>query len=271
MSIRRIKIFPALYGLARRARLTRQPWFEWVFMRSYDLYKRFSEDPYHGFVAKRPECFSGGHIIDIGANIGYNSALFASVLTTGFKVWAFEPDQENYRMLIKRIAKAGTQEQVVPFMEAMGAADGELPIWHNEMHHANHRVVTAQFKEHLPDGQNITTVRARSVDSFVKQHELHPVSFIKIDVQGYELPVLTGMQDTLATNPNMTVAIEYDPNSISELGFKAEDLKDQLAQWFIYTLRKNGDLQRVTREAIDHACQPRGYADLICTRQELST
>jgi len=163
MSIPRIQIFPALYGLARRARLTRQPWFEWLFMRSYDLYKRFSEDPYHGFVAKRPECFSGGHIIDIGANIGYNSALFASVLTTGFKVWAFEPDRRNYQMLVKRIEKTGAQEQVVPFMEAMGAADGELPIWHNEMHHADHRVVTAQLKEHLPDSQNVTTVRARSV------------------------------------------------------------------------------------------------------------
>jgi hypothetical protein len=69
------------------------------------------------------------------------------------------------------------------------------------------------------------TVPLISIDSFLhKRDVLTPVSFIKIDVQGYEQPACEGAAQTLARNPECTVVLEYMPSAIEALGFRPPDL-----------------------------------------------
>src|SRR5260221_12572148 len=65
-----------------------------------------------------------------------------------------------------------------------------------------------------------------SVDTFVKERNLEHVSFIKIDVQGYELAVCEGMRSTLERFPGACICIEYSPESLHELGFAPEKVLD---------------------------------------------
>ena len=46
-----------------------------------DAYKRLVEDPFAALVRARPELFTGGEIIDVGANVGYTAQVFARALS----------------------------------------------------------------------------------------------------------------------------------------------------------------------------------------------
>jgi hypothetical protein len=91
-----------------------------------------------------------------------------------------------------------------------------------------------------------------------------PVRFIKVDVQGYELPVLKGMQRTLENNPNAILALEYAPDEICELGFRPEDLLDWLAtrNYQAYLVARDGAMLPADGRAL--GTQP--YIDLLFIR-----
>ena len=69
----------------------------------------------------------------------------------------------------------------------MGAADGTLRLWLNPRHHGDHRIATDALV-----GETVE-VPVVAIDSFVARESIHPVQFIKIDVQGMEIEVLEGM------------------------------------------------------------------------------
>ena len=57
-----------------------------------------------------------------------------------------------------------------------------------------------------------------SIDSFLESRP-GSVSFVKIDVQGYELAVCQGMQATLRQNPDISIVLEFMLAAMRELGF----------------------------------------------------
>ena len=85
---------------------------------------------------------------------------------------------------------------------AVGAENGTVNLWINDRHHADHRVATEEFRSSHPGSKEVS-VSMVSIDSFLESRP-GPVSFVKIDVQGYELAVCQGMQDTLRQNPDIT-------------------------------------------------------------------
>jgi len=54
--------------------------------------KQWWEHPITAY-QKHPKLFNKGHILDIGARIGYNSLEFARALSPTYKVFAFDPDK----------------------------------------------------------------------------------------------------------------------------------------------------------------------------------
>src|SRR5208282_5971348 len=199
-------IFTRVYNLARGARLFEIPLFKRVFLFSYFLYKRWYEDPFWALGKRSPELFAGGDILDIGANIGYTACVFAAARKPAAKIYAFEPDLASFATLEEIVRRKKLGDAVEIFNVAVGSADGSLEFWHNEEHSADHRVVTEQFKSSRPAAGKITMVAVTSVDNFVAAHNLQKISFIKVDVQGFELVVCEGMRKTLEKFPALCIA-----------------------------------------------------------------
>jgi hypothetical protein len=94
------------------------------------------------------------------------------------------------------------------------------------------------------------------------------IRLIKIDVQGYELAVCRGMADAITQQTDASVAIEYMPEAMQDLGYDAPSLLN----WFwerefkMYSLGRSGKL---TPGLSDELAQ-NGYVDLIFSREALT-
>jgi FkbM family methyltransferase len=269
-------IFTRLYNLARSAGLLEMSLFKRLFLFAYFLYKRWYEDPFWALAKRSPELFTGGDILDIGANIGYTAWVFSAALEVNekvpSKVYAFEPDARSFATLGEVIRRKNLGDSVEIFNMAVGSADGSLEFWHNEEHSADHRVVTEQFKTSRPSSEKITTVAVTSVDNFVAARNLRNISFIKIDVQGYELAVCEGMRKTIEKLPEMSIAFEYAPDGLHELGFEPSALLDffRSAGYQLHILTRAATTLAQDNRAIELAVERSGYVDLLCSKKILA-
>ena len=262
-----IKGLAKLYWLARKARLLDTAVGQRAFSASYFLYKRYLEDPYWGLVLRHPEIFHGGNILDIGANIGYTATVFSRAVSPEFKVYAFEPESFNYRLLERSAHARKTQSRIVPILSAVGDCDGIIELWENQHHHADHRILTDPFRRAAAPAGTVA-VPIMQIDSFVeKQPTDFPVRFIKVDVQGYVLPVCKGMEQTLAKNPRGILSLEFMPSAMRELGFQPEELITWLRQrgYSVYTIEKDGSFQT----GISALSGGLKYCDLLFSREDL--
>jgi FkbM family methyltransferase len=263
------RILTGAYSLARSAKLLEISWAKRAFVSSYFLYKRFWEDPSWYLVQRLPELFANGDILDIGANLGYTSCLFARALSPDAKVYSFEPDPANFQMMTDAIRRRNLSKRIEAVNAAVGSADGNVQLWHNVNHSGDHRVVTPEFKKTLADHAQTHDVPMVSVDSFVEAHNLGSISFIKMDVQGYELAVCQGMGRTLQRFPGASVCCEYSPEGLLELGFDPAQLLDffRSNNFNLHILTRSSLTLAPDNAAINLAAQETGYVDLLCARK----
>ncbi|MGK7905159.1 MAG: FkbM family methyltransferase [Hormoscilla sp.] len=265
------KLLLSIYSSVNKTGLLGNPWLKKIFWFCYFLYKKYLEDPFWGLTQQYPDIFKGGNILDIGANIGYTATIFSKAMTPGFTVYAFEPDETNFLSLREIIKVHKSIEKIIPIQAAVGDSNGTVQLWHNENHHADHRIATKEYQESGIDLSKISSVPMLSVDSFVAEKlENKVVKFIKIDVQGYELPVCLGMAKTLAANPDVVVALEYMPSSLTELGFSPTDLLYffQEKNYSMYVINKIGELEIASSELLKDRIAKRGYIDLIFSKRK---
>lgn len=254
----------SIYRFANQRGLLDAPLAREVFSRSYFLYKRAVEDPFAALVRKRPELLRGGHVLDVGANIGYTAAVFAGALSPGHRVYAFEPEERNVAQLKQAVRRLHLEDQVEAVHAAVGRSEGVVELWRNDAHHADHRIATSSLKAQQP-ASSVSTVPLLSLDHFAR--DKGHVSFVKIDVQGYETEVLAGMTRLLG-QPGLTVAIEYMPDAIAALGFDPASMLEAFTSkgYALEVLGMDGGLTPFDRHHQARHLAERGYVDLLCSR-----
>jgi len=267
-----VYIITRAYSLARPDKLLQISLFRRAFVSAYFLYKNWFEDPFWELIQRNPELFQNGDVLDVGANIGYTARLFARGMKAGSKVYAFEPDQLSFGLLGEVVHRKNLMEAIEVMNVAVGSSDGHVEFWHNKKHSADHRVVTERFRSHVLDDANISTVPLTTIDTFVRNRNLQNISFIKIDVQGYELAVCEGMRRTLERFPKLCVCLEYSPDAMLELGFEPRALLDffRTRGYQLYTLT-TGDPKLLSDDAlIQGLLKDIGYVDLLCSKRDLA-
>lgn len=266
-----VSFFSGAYSLAHPDKLLQIGLFRKAFVSAYFLYKKLFEDPFWNLVRRKPELFQKGDILDIGANLGYTACVFATALKPPSKVYAFEPDQLTYGLLQEVIRHKNLSSAIEPINMAVGSSDGYVKFWHNEKHSADHRVMTERFSRLRPGATKISTVPITTVDGFTSTRNLQSISFIKIDVQGYELPVCEGMKNTLQRFPDLCICLEYSPDALLELGFEPAKVLDffRTREYQLHLLTRE-NLQRVTDEAsLQRLANEAAYVDVLCSKRAL--
>jgi FkbM family methyltransferase len=238
-----------------------------LFNRAYFAYKRRVEDPFHALTQLHPEFFKGGHVIDVGANMGYTASVFAAAVKPPFRVWAFEPGSENFLRLQATIADNRLQPRVTAIRSAVGEAIGSSTLALNEFHPGDHQISEGNAKR--IDGARLERVELTTVDEAVRVRAIFPVAFIKVDVQGYELQVCRGMARTLEENPSAIVVVEYSPASLRGYGVEPRELTRFFGDrgYGGYRLTHRGMLEPIDSTNPPQELPGSGYMDVLFARK----
>jgi FkbM family methyltransferase len=143
----------------------------------------------------------GMHVLDIGANIGYFTMLFAAAVGPSGRVFAVEPNAECAR-LIEASRRENSFGNVIVVQAAAGRELGLLVL---NATYSN--AMTGQ----LPDDVG-ALITANSVPSVKLDDVLHGerLDIVKIDVEGAEYVALLGMADAIQ-RWHPTIVSEFSP------------------------------------------------------------
>ncbi|MBY5932175.1 FkbM family methyltransferase [Tateyamaria omphalii] len=142
----------------------------------------------------------GGTFVDIGANVG-NHTLYAAAFLKASRVIPIEPNPAAYRLLIQNVLLNGLDD-IVDFSHlGIGLSDSEERGYAVQKRTRN--LGAARLQKTGKGG--LTVVPA---DEVLKDET---PDFIKIDVEGMEMKVLAGLQDTAARcRPNFMVEVDLE-------------------------------------------------------------
>ena len=161
-------------------------------------------------------------VCDVGANIGLFTLELARVVGNKGKVIAFEPDSSNFTLLKKNIKTNGYQN-VELVQKAVSNSSGAVQLYYDKAHHGGHCI----YNPH--DGRYCTEVEAISLDDYFRYLD-HKIDFIKIDVEGAECLVFSGMKELVKHNPGVIVLAEYSPHLLNKACFSARSFLDHVSR-----------------------------------------
>lgn len=182
--------------------------FEWFCFRSTDMVRELDL-----FVK---EAMRFDSFVDVGANHGIFALVFAK-LRPGGRVLAVDPSPLAYEVLTRNRAVNGFTN-----METRNIACGESRKSILMKHNWHHLEAVSLDSMEAAGAVAIDTI---PLDDLCAEHDLWP-KLLKIDVEGFELPVLRGATRTLQ-NAEL-LFLEIHPEYLDQLRFSQEAIFDLL-------------------------------------------
>lgn len=154
---------------------------------------------------------------DIGANYGFFSYLLLSRFV--LQVHAFDPNPCNHRRLVAAQSR-NSMTRLHPHHIGLSNEEGTLPL-HLGIEDQGHSSFLVNPALGNTEVSNCSVAR---FDDWVNgEQQLSPVTgsagwIAKIDVEGYELKVLQGMQESLRRRRFLGLVVELNPTTLSLAG-----------------------------------------------------
>lgn len=197
-----------------------------LFKNAIALYK-----PLYSIFKKRQDAFEiellqqhigeGNNVLDIGANIGFYASILSDLVGKNGRVHCFEPDLINFKHLQRRVQ---TLSNVTINQKAVGSKTEKIKIYTSKELNVDHRT----YQPEVYDTEK--EIEAMSVDDYVFLKKIDKIDFIKIDIQGYEMQAIRGMEKTLNSNPNIKLISEFWPYGLRTAGSSLSEYYNYLVQ-----------------------------------------
>lgn len=170
---------------------------------------------------KQPRTF-----IDIGAHCGIFSSVYCT-LVQNHQCYAIEPIKAH----IDRIANTAAVNKWNLSTHSVGLNNYVGVSYYHNSHMAMfvdnpEYVVSAEHINNNPENAIVSSVNITTLDEFVKTQNIKP-DLIKIDTEGYEVPILEKAQYTLL-NHNVDLFLEAHRDECLKLGWDVRKLCDYI-------------------------------------------
>ena len=166
--------------------------------------------------------FPGSVVIDIGANIGYYTLLFAQLVGFRGHVFAFEPEPANFSLLTKNVL-LNKYNNVTLVPKAVASTNQRMKLFLCSESSGMHRLYPS-----LVCDQSLN-VDAVSLDSFLPlQHK--KIDFIKMDIEGAEYMAMSGMRNIINKSSPKLIT-EFSPAALFESGTAPKKYLDLLLSY----------------------------------------
>ena len=171
--------------------------------------------------------YKQGIMFDVGVMDGSS---FMPFLLKGWDIYAFEPDNQNYKVVSDYLAKWNLKidlsknaisdvKETKMFFTSTSSKGIPSLLKFNENQVASHKVNTITLKD------------------FVKSNEIEKIDFLKIDIEGYDLMALKGF-DFSSFRPKV-IMCEFEDLKTNMLGYSTNDIAQFLidkSYYLIYSI-----------------------------------
>lgn len=194
--------------------------------------------------------------VDVGAHVGTLTLAGARRVGPTGKVFAFEPTPATFELLKRtldlnglkwatahRVACGCRREQRTLYLGPVLGHSSLFPL---------HEGYDASSAETVIASESSVDVEVVPLDDFF--HPGERVDFVKIDVEGAEIEVLTGMRRVIADNPELAIVAEFGPSHLKRVGLDARS-------WF-QAFAAHG-LVAFAIEELSGVCRPAQVDELV--------
>lgn len=164
-------------------------------------------------------------VLDIGAHVGYYSLLAARKVGPEGRVYSFEPEPQNYSLLVKNVDCNG-YDNITPVNTAVSNQVGVATLNLSSLDNGRHSLFGQSTSQ-----SNTETVNTTTIDAFLENAASLNVGLIKIDVEGAELDVLEGMGKLLEKKNHLSLIIEFNPGLLQTAGVDLVQFLGRPSQW----------------------------------------
>ena len=203
----------------------------------------------------------GMTFVDVGAHVGLYAIPAAAAVGPSGKVFAFDPDPDNFRLLSRNVASSGYTNIQLNNV-AVSNINGHLKLHRSPYNTGDHQIFFQGT------GRETVTVQSVTLDEYFKGRT-DSIDVAKFDIQGAEAAALQGMMEILANSRNLKMFIEFAPSMLEDAG------ADPLA--FLKSIENHGfglsiiddadgTVTRADAEAIVHSSRKQAYINIMCER-----
>jgi FkbM family methyltransferase len=151
---------------------------------------------------------SGMICIDIGSNIGYYALLERKIVGREGKVIAIEPSFINFHYLKRNLA-INKFDDIETYNYAISNFDGECIFLHNKSHSNLSKILSKDIEK--SSESLVFRITCKRLDTFLKEHSLKNINFIRMDVEGHEVEIISGAYQTIrAFKPILFIEVHKD-------------------------------------------------------------
>ncbi|MEH6518443.1 MAG: FkbM family methyltransferase [Halioglobus sp.] len=166
----------------------------------------------------------GDVVVDVGANLGYFSIIAGALIGGAGRVFAFEPDPDNYALVLANIALNDFGDRVAAEPAGLSDQDQDGRLYLSEDNLGDHRIFPGA------DARNSCEIKLLNGSEFLGTR-VSRVDFLKVDTQGSEYAVLAGLMSLLTALPRIPqILVELTPFSLRQAGSSGRQLIELLNQ-----------------------------------------
>lgn len=226
------------------------------------IFRRYHQDLKPIFQQHIPE---DAHVIDVGAHAGQFAKLFAQMAPQGY-IHAFEPAGYT-RSILSTVKKLHRLKNVGIVPLGLGDEAGTLtlniPIKSSgSLGYGLSHIGAVEADDKRPTYQETITIV--TLDDYVAENNITRVDFIKADIEGWELRMLAGAEETLKTH-KPALFLEINDQFLGRAGDTAADMLQFLQKhdYDIFIL-DNADDGYALRDASDMTDTADFRGDILC-------
>ena len=166
----------------------------------------------------------GDTVLDIGGSYGVFTLFMAHFVGADGRVYSFEPGHFSFSQISSNIALNGFDARIALHNVAASNQPGKLRLLHHGDSPVNFSIGSVN------EGVESEEVAAERVDSLVPAQSWPAVSFIKIDVEGFEAVALEGARGILEL-AHPTIMFEVSEAALARQGMTMDDMFQYLAAY----------------------------------------
>lgn len=155
-------------------------------------------------------------VFDIGAQYGLYT-LLASKLAYDGLVYAFEPEDDNFYLLVMNVSdNKCSNVYVKKLLIDKESGKKELIVYRGSDSHSLYLHPRQPIRCRI-------SVSSMSIDDFVKEENVYP-DFLKIDAEGNEYNVLLGASELLSRKKDLRMIVEFEPDYLMRANVEPDEL-----------------------------------------------